>query len=150
MYNIVYLSNQDRARLLELKNDLLPAATTTKQREKILEEIAEIDGRSKPLHQCTIEECTELKTFVFEKFQKVNSTGRYGQATMFKNMIQAIESRLRTIYIEMSRQEAEKEKQSKEETPDAPPKRSKRETSSNKTTARTGSSRWTTGIGNLD
>ena len=71
MYEIIHLSDADRARLVELNEAVRSCATVDEQR-KVREEIAEIESRRKPLHECTTEECTELRTHIWGKFDKLN------------------------------------------------------------------------------
>ena len=97
MYNITYISNSDRARLVEL-NEALRAAETVDEQRKAREEIASIEERRKPLHECSLDEVVELRTFVWDKFDKLNRAGRYQNAQQFKVMLTHIERRQGLIY----------------------------------------------------
>lgn len=146
MYNIIYSSEADRNRLQVLQ-ELLPLAQTEYEQSKILQEIEEIKGRQKPLHECTLEECTELRTTIYSKFEKLTRIGKTGHAIGFKRMMGEIERRMATIQMEMTKEELERKKTKVETKPE---QQGKDETSKRKSPARTGSSRWTTGVGKLD
>ncbi len=148
MLNLTYISDADRARLVEL-NEAVRSCTTIEEQRKIREEIVELEGKRKPLHECTLMEITELRTFVWDKFQKLNGAGKYHLAQQFKVMLQQIEIRQAVLNREMAVKEAERltnKAQGKQ-----PKKVAKSEAPSQvKTKSGNTSSRWTTGIGDLD
>ena len=148
MHNITYISDADRARLVEL-NEAVRACTTVEEQRAIREEIVELEGKRKPLHECTLQEVTELRTFVWDKFQKLNGTGKYHLAQQFKAMLMQIEKRSNIIQAEMTAKEKARavEKQTAKATPQ---KKASDDTSKGKPQRRQTTSRWTTGIGDLD
>jgi hypothetical protein len=155
MFNVTYLSDDDRARLLELQEEARGAATLDEQQD-INQEVRDIESKRKSLHACTLEECSELRTSVWGKFDMLNRTGKNGIAIQFKHMLILIELRMQAIHLEMAREEREKALQKTEA---AKKKRHARQDSDTETTNEksksgtrptTGSSRWTTGIGSLD
>ena len=153
--NISYLSDEDRERLVIL-TDQLRSAATAEELKKIREEIAEIEGRRKPLHECDMNECTELRTTIWNKFDRLNKTGKYSIAHQFKLMLTHIERRQMMLHREMALKEAErlkeKELEKTKQLSQAKAKKGKKkdDTSNGETGARNFSSRWTTGIGSLD
>lgn len=153
MHNVTYISNTDRARLVEL-NEALRAAATVDEQRKAREEIAAIEERRKPLHECSLDEVVELRTFVWDKFDKLNRTGRYQHAQQFKVMLTHIERRQALIYQEMAKEEAaraaENVKIAQQQMETAKEKRKKSDKGSGSRGSQSTSSRWTTGIGNLD
>lgn len=148
MFNIIYTSNADRDRLQFLQ-DSVAKVETKEEQQKMLQEIEEIKARQKPLHECNIEECTELRTTIWSKYEKLYKIGKSGHAIGFKKMLRQIEQRIAVLHMEMSQKEAERKKKplsEKAKKDDG----STNETSKRKTTSRTGASRWTTGVGSLD
>ncbi len=157
MYNVTYLSDVDRDRLLDLQ-EMVRGVVTLDEQQDIHQEIRDIESKRKPLYACTLEECSELRTTIWTKFDKLNRTGKYGIAINFKHMLVLIEQRIRVIHLEIAREEREKVQQKleaaknkrlgrKDPDSDTETKHEKGKSSSRSTT---GSSRWTTGIGNLD
>lgn len=151
MSDITYLSTEDRNRLIFLTEALRSVGTIEEQRE-IREEIGQIEDRRKPLHECDLNECTELRTTIFDKFDKLNKLGKYSLAQPFKFMLQRIEIRQAMLYREMGMKEAErmaqKAKDAKEQVEKQ--KKAKDDASQRKTSSGKFSSRWTTGVGSLD
>jgi hypothetical protein len=150
MYNITYISDIDRKRLVIL-NDALRMVGTIEEQQEIREEISEIESKRKPLHACTLLECSELRTAIWEKFDMLNRTGKYGMARNFKLMLQQIEIRQGIIHREMAFEEEKRNRETAQEkakhAADIKQKLEDRREESNDTMA---SSRWTTGIGRLD
>jgi hypothetical protein len=151
MYNITYISDIDRIRLVVL-NDALRSVATVEEQQKIREEISEIESKRKPLHECDTSECTELRTTIWNKFDKLNRTGKYSMAHQFKMMLQQIEIRQAAIYREALLAEAQRKLEEQKEKLEQilGSKEDKREASKNKANAKSVSSRWTSGIGSLD
>jgi len=154
MYSFTYISNEDRKRL-EMLQKALPSFTDGRVQARAVEEIAEIEATRKPVHECTIEECSELKILITEKMQRLAGIGKRGAAAQFKNMIRILDERLKALYLEAHKKELERlqEHEDKKLAELAQP-RDKRERRHKrpKTTVKNkpGGSRWTTGIGNLD
>jgi hypothetical protein len=155
MFNVTYLSDDDRDRLLEL-HGMLHSAVTLDEQQDIHQEIRDIESKRKSLHECTIEECSELRATIWGKFEMLNRTGKYGIAINFKHMLALIEQRIQAINLEIAREEREKvqqklkaakNKRSHRQDPNTEPQNEKSKPSARSTT---GSSKWTTGIGNLD
>ena len=152
MLNITYISNEDRDRLVQL-NEELRAADTIEKQANIREEIASIEARRKPLHECDTNECTELRTVIWAKFDRLNRTGKYGHALQFKRMLEAIEIRQMVIHREMAlaEQERRNNKKTEDKSKSEKVKKAKDErVSAGKAKSGTATSRWTTGIGSLD
>lgn len=150
MYNITYVSDIDRQRLVAL-NEALRMAGTTEEQQEIREEISEIEARRKPLHDCTLLECSELRTAIWDKFDKLNRTGKYGTARNFKLMLHQIEIRQGIIHREAALEEAKRMHEAAQgkakQVADIKQKLEDRRDDSDEKTV---SSRWTTGIGRLD
>jgi hypothetical protein len=153
MHEVSYISDKDRARLVEL-NEAVRSCVTTEEQQGIRSEIAEIELRRKPLHECTLPECSELRTFVYNKFDRLNRTGKYHIALQFKQLLARIEIRQATIHQQMNMAERqrliEKAQGKAAQVDKAEEVKKKRGTSTGTTKSGTASSRWTTGIGNLD
>ena len=155
MFNVTYLSDDDRERLLDLQ-EMARGSITLDEQQDINQEIQDIESKRKPLHDCTLEECTELRATIWGKFDKLNRTGKYNIAVQFKQMLALIEMRIRTLHLETAKEEREKILKKAEA---AMNKRRGRQDLNAETTnekgkpsarSTTGSSRWTTGIGSLD
>ena len=151
MHNVTYISDEDRARLVYL-NEAIGACETAAEQRKVREEIAEIESRRKPLHECNMLECTELRTFVWKKFERLNNAGKYNIAKQFKQVLMAIELRQRAIHREniLAEQQRLLEKQQKEAEQAKRAKKDKSEKRKGKVSSKSNSSRWTAGIGSLD
>jgi hypothetical protein len=113
MFGVIYQSREDRERLVEL-TESLPAISTNEERILIDKEINEIRGKAKPLHECNIEECIELKKDLFDKFDKLNRSGKFNMAQTFKQMIRSVENHMRVTYLKMNK-DAEEEKVKEDE-----------------------------------
>lgn len=157
MYDVTYLSDDDRDRLLEL-HEMVRGAVTLDEQQDIHQEIRDIESKRKALHECTMEECSELRTTIWSKFEGLNRVGKYGLAINFKQMLTLIELRMQAITLEIAREEREKIQQKLQAAKnkrrsrldpnsDTEPKNERSKPSAKSTT---GSSKWTTGIGNLD
>ena len=153
MHEVSYLSDKDRASLVEL-NEAVRACATVEEQQEIRSAIAEIESRRKPLHECTLPECSELRTFVYNKFDLLNRTGKYHIAIQFKQLLARIEIRQAIIHQEMNfaerRRVIEKAQGKAAQIDKAEEVKKKRGTSTGTSKSGTASSRWTTGIGNLD
>lgn len=128
---------------------------TIEEQQEVREEIATIESKRKPLNECDMNECTELRTAIWNKFDKLNRTGRYSVAQQFKGMMRQIEIRQGLILRQLAEDEA-KRKQIEAEAKarklaEASADRDNSETEGDdQTQAQSVSSRWTTGIGSLD
>jgi len=153
-YSFTHISNEDRKRLEALQISL-PKFEDSRVRARVLEEIAEIEAKRKPIHECNIEECAELKVLITGKMQKLAGIGKRGAAAQFKNMIRILDERMKAIYLETNREELERLQELKEkkiEELSQPRDKRKRDHRRPKTKVKnkSGGSRWTTDIGNLD
>jgi len=150
MFNITYISDLDRIRLVHL-SEALRMATTIEGQQQIREEITEIEATRKPLHECTLLECSELRTTIWDKFDRLNKTGKFSAAHQFKLMLQQIEIRQTLIHRETALAEAQRkletERGKAQQVADIKQKKEDMQDTANSQTA---SSRWTTGIGRLD
>ena len=151
MHNLSYISDEDRNRLLYL-NEKIRMCETIEEQRAVREEIASIESRRKPLNECSIEECTELRTAVWEKFDRLNRAGKYNIAQQFKAMLRQIEVQQQLIHRKAAEEEAERKlTEAKAKAAKLAEASEKDETEGNdKTQSQSISSRWTTGIGNLD
>lgn len=154
MYSFTYISNDDRKRLEALQH-ALSKFEDSRVRERAIEEIAELEANRKPIHMCTIEECSELKVHITEKMQKLAGIGKRGAAMQFRNMIRILDERIKTLYLEVHKEELERLQEIKEKKLEElaqPRDKRKRDHKRPKTKGKnkSGVSRWTTGIGNLD
>lgn len=149
MNNISYISEVDRKRLVVL-NDNLRSCETVEEQRVIREEIAELEATRKPLGECDVDECAELRTVIWDKFDRLNRTGKYNIAQQFKFMLAAIERHQNLLHrqhaaeavqqqalaLKSKAEQAALVKETKKKNADKP--------------AQSITSRWTTGIGNLD
>ena len=153
MFEITYLGTEDRARLQAIQ-EAMRDAKSAEERMKFYQESEEIQKRAKPLKDCNVEECVELRTQIFEKFDKLQRIGRYGHAINFKRMLVAIEQRQAMLHREETMKEAERLKKKMEKKKESLTERIKAteedEKSVPKVRPSTRRSRWTTGVGELD
>lgn len=151
MFQITYLSDDDRKRLQSITKSLTSAGTAEEQ-AKLRAEYAEIESHAKPLQDCNTEECTDLRKQLFEKFEKLNRIGRYSHAIHFKRMLVQVEQRQRQIHREELLKEAERVKKKMEEKDKSLVEQIKAsdEESPRKTKRTARRSRWTSGVGDLD
>ncbi len=151
MHNITYISDLDRKRLIVL-NDAARECETSEELQGIREEIATIEATRKPLGQCNLEECTELRTAIWDKFDRLNRTGKYSVAQQFKVMLRQIEIHqsyvIRQAAMEEIQRKLDEKKRPVSKTSDK--QKAKSETSDDTTKPQSVSSRWTTGLGSLD
>jgi hypothetical protein len=153
MHDITYMSDANRQRLIDLNEELRTCATIEEQ-QLVREEIIELESKRKSLGSCTLNECTELRTFVYDKFEKLNRAGKLHLAQQMMMMLRQIETRQMLIYREMSVAEQERRlnqtgKNGSESISDIKKARNGKSGGS-KTKSSTTTSRWTTGIGHLD
>lgn len=99
MYEIFYLSNDDRKRWTDL-TDTVRNAANDEDRSKAYQELAQIEARRKYLGACTADECMALKEQFYDKYRKLNAIGRSTQARQFHLMLQAVDLRIRAIRFE--------------------------------------------------
>ena len=149
MYNITYISDIDRNRLVVL-NDALRLVDTIEKQQEIREEISEIEVRRKPLHDCTLLECSELRTAIWNKFDKLNRTGKYSIARNFKLMLQQIEIRQGLIHREMALEEEKRRLEAAQGKAKQIVDIKQKLEDIREDSRTTATSRWTTGIGKLD
>ncbi len=149
MHNITYLSDEDRERLVVL-NEAVRSCSTIEEQRKVRGEISELEAKRKPLHECNMAEITELRTFVWGKFEKLNRAGKYHLALQFKGMLAQIEMRQNVLFREIAVEEAERKMVKKGDKAGTVKKAKSERASTSKTKSGSTSSRWTTGIGDLD
>jgi len=149
MNNISYISEVDRKRLVVL-NDKLRMCETVEEQQVIRAEMVELEATRKPLGECDVDECAELRTVIWDKFDRLNRTGKYNIAQQFKFMLAAIERHQNLLHRQHAMEAAQQQalalkgkaeqaalvKETKKKNADKP--------------AQSITSRWTTGIGNLD
>lgn len=110
MLSITYLSNKDRERLLDLREEL-NKTIDPEEHSRLKKEIQLLEGKSKPLKECSYSECQELKTHIYEKYEKMLGIGKTNPALQLKNMIVQVELRIQTLL--MSEENFEKPKDKK-------------------------------------
>lgn len=96
----------------------------------------------KPLHECTVEECFELKTTLFDKYQKLASIGKGALAMNFAQMLQQVDERIQFLQLEEMKAEAAKAKAKQDEArvkSGAPPRKTSHDRN-----------RWTASSASLD
>ena len=125
---------------------------TTEEQQVIREEIATLEATRKPLGQCNVDECAELRTAIWEKFDRLNRTGKYNIAHQFKLMLATVERHQNLLHRQHAMEEAqrmaiEREDKIKQIMLAEKTKKNKTEESPSQKSI---VSRWTTGIGNLD
>ncbi len=141
MYFVTYLNDADRLRLAEVQ-EILPRTMMPDDRKKLLEEQQAIEKRRRPLHECNMEECVELRQQIYHKYEKIVQTGKHGIEIQFKRMIAIVEQRIQILTIEAGSIELDKKKKlRKEQIARAKERKEQEEAGTIKT--RTGFSRWT-------
>lgn len=96
----------------------------------------------KPLHECSMEECYELRTTIFDKYQKLMSIGKSANAMQFLKMMQQVDERVMNLQLEQSKAEAEKAT-AKKDVARAKPSTGPRKTGNDR-------NRWTASASGLD
>ena len=145
VYSITYLSKNDRERLIELQ-ELIRSTMSEQERIGHIEEMGEINSRIKPLKECTIEQCSELKTEIWSKIQQVQSIGKLNILEQFQQRLLAVEEYERWLITQQQKQQVDKDdnrvKENNSEIDGIKNSKGK--------TKLYNKSKWTTGIGNLD
>jgi len=152
MHNITYISELDRRRLV-LLNEGLRMCETVEEQQAIREEIATLEANRKPLGECNVDECAELRTAIWDKFDRLNRTGKYNIAHQFKLMLATIERHQGLLHRQQAMEEAARiivEREDKIKQMILAEKTKKENEEKEKTAPKSIISRWTTGIGNLD
>lgn len=141
MFFVTYLTDADRLRLAEVQ-EILPRTMMPDDRKKLLAEQQAIEGRRKPLHECNMEECVELRQQIYHKYEKIVQTGKHGIEIQFKRMIAVVEQRIQILTLEAGSVEIDKKRKlRKEQIARAKERKEQEESGAIKT--RTGLSRWT-------
>lgn len=125
---------------------------TVEEQQEIRKEIEELEATRKPLSECNLDECAELRTVIWDKFDRLNRTGKYNIAQQFKFMLAAIERHESLLYRQNAIEEAqrvalEREGKIKQQ---LLAEKTKKKNADKPTSKKSVTSRWTTGIGNLD
>jgi hypothetical protein len=141
MFFVTYLNDADRFRLAEVQ-EILPLTMMPDERKKLLAEQQAIEARRKPLHECNMEECIELRQQIYHKYEKIVQTGKHGIEIQFKRMIAVVEQRIQILTIEAGSVEMDKKKKLRKEQI-ARAKERKEQAESGAIKTRTGFSRWT-------
>lgn len=105
MFGLTYLSTEDRLRLDQLREQI--AAATGAEFTDLNQKIQEIESRRKALGDCTYEECSELKHFLFQKYQKLMGVGKKTMARNFMMMMRQIDGRMIVLQREAAIKAAE-------------------------------------------
>lgn len=109
MFSVTHLSNKDRDKLLQLREEL-GKTIDPYEHDRLKKEIQVLEGKAKPLKDCTYSECMELKTHIYEKYEKLLKIGKTSPAQQLKNMIVQVETRIYTILSEEKPPEAPNDK----------------------------------------
>ena len=125
---------------------------TVEEQQEIRTEIAELEATRKPLGQCNVDECAELRTAIWDKFDRLNRTGKYNIAHQFKLMLATIERHQNTLHRQHAMEEAARAVAEREEKIKqmALAEKTKKDRAEEPASQKSIVSRWTTGIGNLD
>jgi len=141
MYFVTYLNDVDRFRLAEVQ-EILPRTMMPDDRKKLLAEQQAIEDRRKPLHECGMEECIELRQQIYHKYETIAKTGKHGIEIQFKRMIAVVEQRIQLLTIEAGKVDLDRKKNlRKEQIARAKERKEQKESGVIKT--RTGFNRWT-------
>jgi hypothetical protein len=149
---VLYLSDEDRARLI-LLTDQLRSVGTVEEQQKIRIEISDIESRRKPIHECNMTEITELRTTIWNKFEVLNRIGKSSMAQQFKGMLVHIEHRQAELYHNMAIEEATRSTEKRKGKTPQVVKSKKAEaddTGDSKTKPRQFSSKWSIKSDSLD
>jgi len=88
---MVYLTEDDRKRLLELR-DMIP---TSENRDAINKEISEIESRRKPMSECNLNELYDLRNQYTERMMKLMNIG--STTTSYEVAIRSINQRISIV-----------------------------------------------------
>lgn len=88
---IIYLTEDDRKRLLELR-DMIP---TSENRDAINKEITEIESRRKPMSKCDLNELYDLRNQYTERMMKLMNIG--STTTSYEVAIRSINQRISIV-----------------------------------------------------
>ena len=154
MHNITHISEIDRKRLIIL-NEAVRECETSEELQKVREEITTIESTRKPLGECDLQECTELRTAIWDKFDKLNRAGKYSIAQQFKVMLRQIEIHQSYVIRQAAMEDAQRKLDDKNDkdrliTKVTEKLKANHEASEDTSKPQSVSSRWTTGIGSLD
>lgn len=89
MFSPTFLSEDDRARLVEVNQTLL-TRITSEERNTLLKEQQEIMGRRHDLKDCSFDELQQLRQQLFEQYQKHATIGS-SQTPLIARYIQQVE-----------------------------------------------------------
>jgi len=129
---------------------------TIEEKQAKQAEIDALEAKRKPLSECDINECTELRTEVWNKFDRLNQSGHFNHAKQFKIMLRQIEIRQQLILKQSAEEEAKRKQlegaEKEKLLADAADKRKDKDETEgdDKPKTQSVSSRWTVGVGNLD
>lgn len=146
MYNLTYLSSDDLERLIEIDNEL-PNTRGTPEHDELLKERASIESLRKPMFECNMDECLDLRDQIFKKMERLHKIGKTSMAQQFQIMYQQVQGRIMELTLQAGIEEKQRLVKLKQEQKERRRKRFKKdEQSKPKVRARSGISRWTTGI----
>lgn len=153
MFGLTYLPKKDLDRQQELQDELFRCRDMDRV-DKIREEIRELESKRKPVIECNIEECAELKNLLHSKLEAVAKIGKRQQMATFQRMIKMLDERMLILNLEMAREQkekAEKFKEQKEERKHHAEEvsRTRSEESDGPSRRRSGKSSWSTSIGKI-
>lgn len=97
--------------MLELRDKLSSRGITDKEIQEYRNELIEIESKSKQLNECSLEECEDLKTQLFSKYNAAMGIGRTDISRQFQIMLSQVDSRIQALNIDTARAESEKRKE---------------------------------------
>jgi len=89
---IIYLTEDDRKRLLELR-EAIP--DTDERRSAIHREMTEIESRKKPMSECNLNELYDLRNQYMERLMKLRNIG--SATKMYEVAVQSINQRITIV-----------------------------------------------------
>jgi hypothetical protein len=149
MFEVIYFTNADRTRL-QLLQEQVTFVRDAEERERMEQEIASILSRKKPLQECDLEECGDLRTQLYRKYQQLQGIGKFGMASQYKMQLRAVEGRRQVLFLEQQKESEERAKEAAMTKAEQMKRKQADDTGKPQVTPRTGGSRWTFGTGELD
>lgn len=130
MYFVTYISREDRKTLSSLDKKISDSVDPDEKNNLFKERMA-IEAKRKPLHECNIEECSDLKSQILEKYQLLASIGKRTQMQQLRAIVGMIQERMYFLTLDMKKEEVDKQKLLDKRGPgrpnakEQPPRRSK-------------------------
>ena len=106
MKPITYLPEELRLELQSVQYELDNCYNFERIAE-LQKRLGDINSQRKPLHECNIEECQELKKVVYDKYTKLLKTTKLRDATQFRMMLEQIDTRMIVINMQIQQKQSE-------------------------------------------